>query len=71
MTSKDKSITTCIKYLNEIRVKLNIIESTFVKACEILKNVEDAGVGKNLKINVKCGTIMFMACRMTNNCKEL
>jgi hypothetical protein len=49
-------------------VKLNIIEPSFDKSCEILKNVEDAGLGKNLKINAKCGTIMFIACRITNNC---
>lgn len=71
MTSKDRSMSTGISFLRELAERLNIIEGTFAKACEIYKKVDDAELGKMQRINVKCATIMFMACRMTNNPKEL
>ena len=71
MTSKDRSMTTGISFLRELAERLNIIEGTFKKACEVLKKVDDAEVAKMQRINVKCATIMFMACRKTNNPKEL
>lgn len=71
MTSKDRSMTTGITFLKELAERLNIIEGTFKKACEVYKKVDDAEVAKMQRINVKCATIMFMACRMTNNPKEL
>ena len=71
MTSKDRSMTTGINFLRELAERLNIIEATFKKACEVLKKVDDAECAKMQRINVKCATIMFMACRMTNNPKEL
>lgn len=71
MSSKDRSISTGISFLRDLAERLNIIESTFLKACEVLKKVDDAEVAKMQKLHVKCATIMFMACRMTNNPKEL
>lgn len=72
MTSKDKSITTCMKFLTDLKERLNIHqESIYAKACEILKRIEDSGIAKNQRINVKCATIMFVACRVTNNPMDL
>ena len=71
MTSKDRSMTTCTQFLKELCDRLNIDENTFNKSVKILKSVEDAGVAKGQRINVKCATILFIACRQTNNQKEL
>lgn len=72
MSSKDKSITTCMKFLTDLKERLNIHQDAiFAKACEILKRIEDSGISKNQRINVKCATILFVACRVTNNPMEL
>lgn len=52
--------------LREIQDRLNITETTFKKACEILKAVNDAELVKGYRLNVKSATIMFIACRLTN-----
>jgi transcription initiation factor TFIIIB Brf1 subunit/transcription initiation factor TFIIB len=63
MTSKDKSISYGISFLKEIAERININDNTFNKACEILKKVDDSEVCKGSKINVKCATLMYLACK--------
>jgi transcription initiation factor TFIIB len=58
-------------FLRDLSDRLNIIESTFNKALEITKKVEDSGLGKGQKINVKCAVIMYIACKLTNHPKEI
>lgn len=71
MTSKDRSISSGMSCLRELCDRLIIQEGTFKKACEILKKVDDSEVARGQRLNVKCATILFMACRMTNNPKDI
>ena len=64
-------MTTCMTFLRDLSERLNIIERTYNKALEITKKVEDSGLGKGQKINVKCATIMFCACRITEHPKDI
>jgi transcription initiation factor TFIIIB Brf1 subunit/transcription initiation factor TFIIB len=67
LTSKDKTIMKGIHYIEDICTRLNIMDGTTKKACEILKKVDEMELVKGQKLNTKCGTIIFIACRMTKN----
>lgn len=67
MTSKDKSFLSGMSYLQDLCSRLNVIEATFKKACEILKKVDDMELVKGSRLNTRCATILFMACRVTQS----
>ena len=71
MTSKDKQMQTGMAFLRDIASNLNIVDVTYKKACEILKKVHDLDLAKGARLNTKCGTIMYIACRTTNNTTEV
>lgn len=71
MSSKDQSMMRGMQYLRELCDRLVIVDGTYQKACEIYKKVEDAQVARGMRMNQKCSTILFIACRMTNNQKKL
>jgi len=60
-----------MKVLQELCDKLNIKSNTFQKACELSSKIENSGETKGSKINVKTATILLIACKLTDNQKDV
>ena len=46
MTSKDRSMVTCMKYMKDLCDRLSIKEDTLKRGYDICKTIEDAGLGR-------------------------
>ena len=68
--STDRAIKNDMDYLTEMQERLNIQQKTFIKACELAKKVELAGVVRGSRMATKCATLMIVACKLTEANKE-